>query len=232
MNSTPIWHTASERGPRTINADAVGAFARHGQSATFALADGVGDSPAAAQAARVAASAAARSLAENGPVAAVLAAQAAVRELGGKGDAVLVVAVPFEGGYNVAWVGDVRAYAWDGVLLHQVTHDHTLAQYFRDHGQPAAPHMEHMVTTSVRTTRPDEIGTAVAATGGLVLTSDGVHKQLSLTTMRDVLAMPEAGAAGLVETAIGAGGRDNATAIVVEPTRLADLRTIPIVTAA
>jgi protein phosphatase len=218
--SQPLqWHTASARGPRTVNADAVGAFARAGQGIVFALADGIGDEPGAARGARAAASAAARTPVSAGPVEAVLAAQRAVRDLGPHGDSVLVVAMPSteHDGYRIAWVGDARAYSWLGGTLQQETIDHTLAQYFRDRGQPTAPHMEHVVTTSVRTAGAADIGTAEVRPGGLLLTSDGVHKTLTPAAILDLLGRPERAAAALVETAIAVGGSDNATAIVVEP---------------
>jgi serine/threonine protein phosphatase PrpC len=212
----PRWHTASAQGPRSHNADAVGAYAAAGAPGiVFALADGVGDDPAAAQAARVAAAAAARTPVHKGPVEAVLAAQQAVRERS-YGDAVLVVAVPVAGGYRIAWVGDARAYAWDGTALRRLTTDHTLAEYFRAHHQPVTPRMEHVVTTSVRTAKPHEIGTAEVTGGGLLLTSDGVHKPLTGDTIRAILADPAHGAAELVEAAIAGGGSDNATALYVE----------------
>ncbi|WP_158880641.1 PP2C family protein-serine/threonine phosphatase [Amycolatopsis anabasis] len=217
---TPRWHTASAQGPRALNADAVGAFTDPATRRTvFALADGVGDEPAAARAARVAAAAAARSAAAEGPAAALLAAQRAVRELGESGDCVLVVAVPFADrtGYRIGWVGDARAYAWDGAALRQLTTDHTLAQYFRVRHQPVTPRMEHMVTTSVRTAAEREFGITEVRGGGLVLTSDGVHKTLTAATMRDILADPARAASALVETAIALGGQDNATAMVIEP---------------
>jgi protein phosphatase len=229
------WHTASSQGPRTVNADAIGAFARAGQGIVFALADGVGDEPGAARAARAAASAAARAPASAGPVEAVLSAQRAVRGLDGHDDSVLVVAMPSPDGtgYRIAWVGDARAYSWLGGTLQQLSTDHTLAQYFRDRGQPTEPRMEHVVTTSVRTARADEIGTAEAPWGGLLLTSDGVHKTLTPATILTALAHPEGAAAALVETAIALGGSDNATAIVVEPPgSRAGLTTTPLTAAA
>ncbi|MEU3628848.1 serine/threonine protein phosphatase [Amycolatopsis coloradensis] len=220
MRELPHWHTASAQGPRKHNADAVGAYAASGGTGiVFALADGVGDHPKAAHAARTAASAAARAPAEKGAVEAVLAAQRAVLQLGGAGDCVLVVAVQSGEGYGIAWLGDARAYAWDGYTVRQVTKDHTLAQYFRDHDQPVTPRMEHVVTTSVRTAGAHEIGAATIKTGGLLLTSDGVHKTLSGPTMLDILGMPDRAATELVRTAISLGGSDNATALVVDPPR-------------
>lgn len=222
----PRWHTASAQGPRSLNADAVGAHATAGgPGIVFALADGVGDDPAAARAARTAAAAAARTAVHKGPVEAVLAAQRAVREQT-TGDAVLVVAMPAEhGGYRIAWVGDARAYSWDGTALTRLTTDHTLAEYFRARHQPVTPRMEHVVTTSVRTAKPDEIGTAETSSTGLLLTSDGVHKPLAAGGIRAVLTRPGAGAAELVDAALARGGSDNATALYVEPVE-ADVTTV------
>ncbi|HVW45239.1 MAG TPA: protein phosphatase 2C domain-containing protein [Amycolatopsis sp.] len=206
------WHSASARGLRSVNADAAGVL---GEPAVFALADGVGDSPAAARAARIAVSAAVH--ASEGPVDALLAAQDAVRGDASAGDCVLVVATPSGDGFRIGWVGDVRAYAWDGGSLRQLTHDHTLAQYFRDHGVAAAPHTEHLVTTSVRTAGATEFGRAeVHLPAGLLLTSDGVHKHLSLAAMAELLRRPGNSAQALVDAALAAGGTDNATALLAE----------------
>lgn len=223
------WHSASARGPRSVNADAAGSF---GEPAVFAVADGVGDSPAAARAARIAVSAAV--LVSAGPAEALLAAQGAVRGDPSAGDCVLVVAVPAGDGYRIGWVGDVRAYAWDGSSLRQLTHDHTLAQYFRDRGMDASPQMEHMVTTSVRTAGAAELGfTEIRRPAGLLLTSDGVHKRLPQAKMAELLRQPRNSAQSLVDAALAAGGTDNATALLVEcPPPLSDLTTEAFVVAA
>jgi serine/threonine protein phosphatase PrpC len=214
---TPTWHSASAQGPRSVNADAASAYADTTGQTAFALADGVGDDHTAARAAGIATAAAARSRIEDGPAAALLAAQDAVRADATAGDCVLVVALPFAGGYRIGWVGDVRAYAWNGDTLRQLTTDHTLAQYFRDRGQPTQPRMEHIVTTSVRTARSGEFGRAeVRAPAGLLLTSDGVHKVLTLAAMAELLRSPQNAAAALVGAALAAGGTDNATATLVE----------------
>ncbi|QWF83566.1 hypothetical protein HUW46_07009 [Amycolatopsis sp. CA-230715] len=220
-------HTASLRGPRTVNADAVGAFTDPLTGSTVvALADGVGDDAAASRAARLAASAAARTPAHLGPVVAIKAAQAAVTADATAGDCVLVVAMPTpDGGFRIGWVGDARAHAWDGQRLRLLTTDHTLAQFFRTRGQPTTPPMEHVVTTSVRTAAPKQFGlTHVAGPAGMLLTSDGVHKRLTAETMAEVLVGGSISA--LVETAITVGGSDNATAIVVEPPPNADGPTV------
>src|SRR5262245_22370624 len=122
METQPTWRTAGHQGARTVNADAVAAA-----NGVVALADGVGHDPSAAHAALAAATAAVGVPAAAGPSAALAAAREAVTT----GDCVLVVAQPFGDGHRIGWVGDVRAYAWDGITLCQLTTDHTLAQYFR-----------------------------------------------------------------------------------------------------
>ena len=224
--SAPGWHAASVQGPRGVNADAVAVSPGR---AVFALADGVGDSPGAAHAARIAVAAATRSPCPEGPEAALLAAQEAVQADASAGDCVLVVAVAGAHGYRVAWVGDVRAYAWDGTSLRQVTRDHTVAQYFRDHGQAPTLRMEHLVTTSVRTAGAREFGSAeVPGPAGLLLTSDGVHKTLGLATMAELLRRPANSAEALTAAALAEGGSDNATALFVECVPVvADVATVP-----
>lgn len=217
---TTLWHAVSRRGSRRINADATAVHQDPilGRSA-FVVADGVGDSEPAAAAARLAASVAAATAVTEGPKAAVLAAQEAL--LGLEGDCVLAVAVPGEHSCEVAWVGDCRAYYSNGRVLEQITVDHTVAEYFRSLGREATPRMEHMVTTSVQTVKPDRIGvtrTGLAA-GRLLLCSDGVHKSLSVSDIRAVLDQPfgpETAARLLVDRALYYGGRDNSTALVVD----------------
>jgi serine/threonine protein phosphatase PrpC len=219
------WHAASRRGPRRINADATAVYQdpTSGRLA-FVVADGVGDSFAAASAARLAADTAARAAVTVGPAQAILAAQRALLAAApgsDDGDCVLVVAVPGAYSCEVAWVGDCAAYQSNGRVLERITVDHTLAEFFRSRHQPVTPRMAHLVTTSIRTVKPDRIGasrTGLAA-GRLLLCSDGVHKTLSDNDIRRVLDHPgtaERTAELMVDTALELGGRDNATAMVVE----------------
>jgi protein phosphatase len=212
------WHTAGFQGTRTINADAVASSADPVSGGlVVALADGVGDDHGAARAALLAATAAVRVTATDGPAAALVAARLAVEADPDAGDCVLVVAQPFGLGYRLAWVGDVRAYAWDGRGLFQLTTDHTLAQYHRDRGTVPSPAMEHQVLTSVRTAGPARFGLAsLAVPTRLLLTSDGVHKRLSHATMSDLVRYAQDPAGALVAAARDAGTSDNATAVVVD----------------
>ncbi|TDV55169.1 PP2C family protein-serine/threonine phosphatase [Actinophytocola oryzae] len=206
MEPRQAWRTASRQGGRAVNADAVASC-----GGTVALADGIGDDITAANAALLAANAAVGVPAAGGPASALAAAHEAVTA----GDCVLVVAQPFEGGYRIGWVGDVRAYAWDGTTLRRLTTDHTLAQYFRDHGEDVTPRMEHLVTTSVRTAPASRYGLTETSATSLLLTSDGVHRYLTDEEMAALLREAPNPADALVRAAGEAGARDNATAAVL-----------------
>lgn len=211
------WRTAGFQGPRTIDADAVAAQTDASGALVVALADGVGDRPGAARAAQLAVTAAVAVPAADGPTAALLAARRAVEADPQAGDCVLVVAQPFGLGYRLAWVGDVRAYAWDGRVLLPLTTDHTLAQYLRDRGSTPSPAMEHQVLTSVRTAAAAEFGlSSLAIPARLVLTSDGVHKTLTHEAMTTIVRHAADPAAALVAAAREAGTLDNTTAAVVD----------------
>jgi PPM family protein phosphatase len=214
------WHAASRQGPRTVNADATAVYHDPvtGRSA-FVVADGVGDSEAAAAAARLAADIVARTAPKYGARAALLAAHEAVPV--GAGDCVLVVAVPGAHSCEIAWVGDCRAYYSNGRVLQQITVDHTVAEFYRSRAWEVTPAMEHLVTTSVRTLKPELIGTSRTsiAVGRLLLCTDGVHRTLSPVDIRSVLDLPsgpDTAARLLVDRALYHGGRDNSTAMVVD----------------
>ncbi|MEU2037084.1 PP2C family protein-serine/threonine phosphatase [Nocardia niwae] len=221
--------SASRRASRSINADAVAIETDALTGATaFVVADGVGDHLLGARAARTVAAAAARAGARDGTRAGILAAQEELlREVPEESaDAVLVVAVlpaagrP-DGPCEVAWVGDCRAYRWNGRVLHQITTDHTVAELYRARGRVPTARMAHLVTTSARTVRPDHIGYAAtgSSTGRLLLSTDGVHKPLGIAAVKAMLAEGDTApviANSLVDAALLAGGRDNATALVVD----------------
>lgn len=218
--------SVSRRGPRSLNADAAASWTdRVAARTAFVVADGIGDHLPAARAARLVAATAARAGAHFGAKAGILAAQEELlRQLPEReADSVLVVAVgsTLGGRWDIAWVGDCRAYRWNGRVLHQITTDHTVAEYFRALGRPAAPRMSHLVTTSARTTSAADIGQAEtgASEGRLLLSTDGVHKSLGMSAIKELLARtatPGVAADALVEGARSAGSTDNATALVVD----------------
>jgi PPM family protein phosphatase len=222
------WWTASQRGPRQHQADATASYVGRSGRRAVAVADGVGDSAAAGLAARAAADHAVRAAVLDGRAdLAVLAARDVLLACGRvlAGDAALTVALaPAPGSigapWTVAWVGDCRAWSWDGSTLHPLTHDHTVAAEMRAAGVDVAPRLEHVLTTSVRTVRgATEIGlTAAPAPRALVLASDGVHRALDPARLAALVAHVPAGllARTLVDGAREADTHDNATALVVD----------------
>ncbi|MEU7143747.1 serine/threonine protein phosphatase [Nocardia sp. NPDC046473] len=223
------WESLSRRGSRSLNADAAAAVTDPGTGRTaFVVADGIGDHLAAARASRTAAEVAARVGARTGARAGILAAQAELlRQFPqSEADSVLVVAVLPSAGRpdgpgDIAWVGDCRAYRWNGRVLHQITTDHTVAEYWRARGLGPPPRLDHIVFTSARTVRPADIGTATtgSSTGRLLLSTDGVHKRLDMASIKAILAEEKSPAIAvdtLVDGALRAGGTDNTTALVAD----------------
>ena len=214
----PTTGSASDQGRRRFNADALAVWA-HGGGLGVAVADGIGDTAAAYGAAHVAADTAARAAADGGALDALLAARTAIAA--GKGDAVLVVAALRAGGGEIAWVGDCRAYFFDGAGVRLLTADQTMAAAVREAGVAAAPRWEHVVTASVRSASAGNVG-RVPIPGGrgrLALVTDGVHRELSPAEIAAVLAHghdPATAARELTDLALLAGGGDNASATVVE----------------
>jgi len=214
----PTTGSASDQGRRRFNADALAVWA-HGGGLGVAVADGIGDTAAAYGAAHVAADTAARAAADGGALDALLAARTAIAS--GKGDAVLVVAALRAGGGEIAWVGDCRAYFFDGAGVRLLTADQTMAAAVREAGVAAAPRWEHVVTASVRSASAASAGRAriPEGWGRLALVTDGVHRELSPAEIAAVLAHghdPATAARELTDLALLAGGGDNASATVVE----------------
>jgi len=115
--------------------------------------------------------------------------------------------------------------------------DHTQGQEIRNHlaaryqDQPdklealAAP-SDHVVLSSVGTASRDTIGHTItdAPRRRLLLTSDGIHQYVPVRSIARAARMfshPGACASRLALAARHFGGRDNATAMVVDPVTLA-----------
>ena len=127
----------------------------------------------------------------------------------------------------LANLGDSRIYRYAGGLLEQVSVDHSVVQELVDSGRitadEAATHPErHVITRALG--GPDRVEAdyfllPVEAVGRLVLCSDGVTGMIADDLMAGILgrtADPRDAAEQLVAAAVSAGGRDNATAVVVD----------------
>lgn len=231
----PRWRVghASHIGCRSSNADSLSFDSRTDGYAAFAVADGIGSRPGSVEAAQIAAKTAVSDAAMNGDPAQALLEASRRLDLdqpgGSFGDTVMVLAVmrPASGDtvtWDVAWVGDCRAYLLDADGMRQLTRDHTEGQRMRDAGisEPIAARYDHIVLTTVRHAMeaPAKIGTAsVTSNGRFLLVSDGVGKPLPDDLIECALtefADPGECARELVELGVLDDRADNATALVID----------------
>ena len=142
--------------------------------------------------------------------------------------------------YEIAWVGDSRAYIWHDGHLRQLTHDHSYVQQLVDEGAISQDEAERHPERSTLSRClgggiddelvVDKVAGTLFAGERLILCTDGVNSELEdeqiAVCLDDALDASAADAARhLVEAAVAAGGHDNATAIVITagpnaPTRI------------
>ncbi|MBM9458282.1 serine/threonine-protein phosphatase [Nocardioides sp. zg-536] len=137
----------------------------------------------------------------------------------------------------LASVGDSRIYRFTDGVLEQVSVDHSVVQEMLDAGEiseaAAAVHPSRNVITRALggsslpggvSGEADYFLLPLAAAERLLLCSDGVSGMLSDEQIRALLARhedPRDAAEQVVAAAVEAGGRDNATAVVVDVVGLA-----------
>lgn len=146
------------------------------------------------------------------------------------GTTVTGVALTIVGG-EATWavfnIGDSRVYRLVGSTLSQVTVDHSIVQELIDVGaisrEEAVTHPHsNVITRAVGLTEapiPDYRLLPVVAGERLLVCSDGLTKELTdhgLHTILSTGAPARATADALVDAALGNGGRDNVTAVVVD----------------
>jgi protein phosphatase len=132
--------------------------------------------------------------------------------------------------YEISWVGDSRAYLFDGELR-KLTRDHNPVSELLERGEitpeQAASHPErHVLSQSMGVSgsivvQPGLISGRLHTGQQILLCSDGLTDELDDDTIRAELAChatPRAQIDALVNAALRAGGRDNITAIVVGET--------------
>ena len=132
------------------------------------------------------------------------------------------------GAYDIAWVGDSRAYLMRGNMLRQLTKDHSLVQRLVDAGEitaaEARSHPQRNVITRVlgglsnSRAMPESVSGQVEAGDVFLLCSDGLTGEVEDEQIRSILLNArgaQEAADQLVGAALAAGGRDNITAVVV-----------------
>ena len=142
-----------------------------------------------------------------------------------------MVAVLVEDDEGTKWLlanlGDSRIYRVAEGRLDQVSVDHSVVQELIDAGRISAEealvHPErHVITRALGSpggVDPDFFLLPLASVERLLLCSDGVTGMLEDKEIEDILdsvADPRDAADTLVRAAVAAGGRDNATAVVVD----------------
>lgn len=131
--------------------------------------------------------------------------------------------------YELAWVGDSRAYLWDSTdsTLHQITRDHSYVQTLLSSG--AITHDEainhpnrNLITQAVGVAGEDglEIDLIQGRLGSsqkLLICSDGLVDEVVDEEIAELLAaansLPEA-AESLIQRAVDNGGSDNVTVVI------------------
>jgi len=133
-------------------------------------------------------------------------------------------------GHNilVVGVGDSRVYRLRDGVLEQLTHDHTVRGELLDAGIDVGPYKARGARLDALTSfvglvgdDPPVVGSAsfaLASGDRFLLCSDGVHGQIGHSALANHLSVGtcEESVSALLEHADASGGRDNATAVVVE----------------
>ncbi len=128
---------------------------------------------------------------------------------------------------HIAHLGDSRAYLYRAGQLKQLTRDHTLVETFVQRGlidaATALTHPErHILTKGLGMgvdMKPELTSTPVIPHDLIVLCSDGLTKMLEDAAIASVLSRadgdPNRACHDLIEQALGRGGEDNVTVIVI-----------------
>ncbi|WP_024891136.1 PP2C family protein-serine/threonine phosphatase [Luteimonas huabeiensis] len=134
-----------------------------------------------------------------------------------------------DGRFQVAWVGDSRAYLWRDGKLVQLSQDHSYVQELISQGAISTDQARHhphrnVVTQALGVTEPQAL--KVETMSGefapgmqLLLCSDGLTEEVDDRGIARILAHDECSAQecvdGLVAAALDGGGSDNVTAILI-----------------
>lgn len=227
--TAPVVGMTSSRGHREFNCDAATdhLFGGNGVLAA-AVVDGTHDSLEVADVAFLAAGTAVRVGARKGALPGLLAATELIADPTvefPKPDGVMVLAVCRPGQPTViVHVGDCAAFGFDtcdDATIRRLTEDHTKGERMRLHGEPddEAATRDRIITNSIGRATLGTISLTETRAQTVVLASDGVHRTLSIedmtTIVREHYTAPTTCADLLVNAALSAGSRDNATALVL-----------------
>ncbi len=130
--------------------------------------------------------------------------------------------------YEIAWVGDSRAYLWNGNTLKQITRDHSYVQDLLDKGvidkKDVADHPQrHAITQALGAEGLENVDVDVIygvfyKNEKILLCSDGLTGEVDDDQIASILSdenSPQAAINRLIDTAKTNGGSDNITAILI-----------------
>ncbi|MFF2923100.1 PP2C family protein-serine/threonine phosphatase [Streptomyces celluloflavus] len=219
---------ATREGTDADNADAARVYRLADGTVGAAVIDGIGHGPHTSRTAPLLAEVAARITARRGTLPGLLAAGDLVADHcfnSDEADAVAVTALACaDRDTSVAWVGDCRAYGWNGARLRQYSTDHTMGQMLRLNGAPwdlAEDHDNWIRTSLSRATVATVYEADIPATELVILTTDGIHDDLPHDEMEDLVREHAADPQALADALVAAtradddGYRDDATTIVL-----------------
>jgi PPM family protein phosphatase len=157
---------------------------------------------------------------------AVVSAASASDTVKGMGSTAVVARVR-DGQCRIAWVGDSRAYLFRRGELRLLTRDHSYVELLLAQGniseEDARSHPDrNLVTQTLGIADPVPSQTEIWLRPGdrLLLCSDGLNDELTDNEIAGVLrshADPKEAVSELIHAALAKGGRDNISAIVIEP---------------
>ena len=202
----------------------------------WVVADGVGGKSKGEVASRIAALVVKNKAAENVDLAQSIetghaAIQMAAKRHGGATMATTIVAlrIDAEVNFELAWVGDSRAYLWRDGSLEALTHDHSFVQELLDSGvideAEAEDHpYRNVVTRSLGSNKEDQlkvdsVAGKLQAGHRVLLCTDGLTKELEEAEIEGCLGLGKSAQVTtdeLLRQALDSGGQDNVTALVID----------------
>ncbi|MDD5033293.1 MAG: protein phosphatase 2C domain-containing protein [Methylococcaceae bacterium] len=142
-----------------------------------------------------------------------------------------VVALKLDGSsYQIAWVGDSRAYLWDGLELHQLTKDHSYVQLLLEMGLIMESELFDHPSRNVISqglgvggaegglVKVDTVTGKLNPGDSILLCTDGLCGGVRDARIDEIMGSTENSQERvdrLIEAALAAGGKDNITVIVL-----------------
>lgn len=156
--------------------------------------------------------------------------------LPGMGSTVVVLRI-IDDHYEIAWVGDSRAYLWDEGQLRQLTRDHSFVQQLLETGEISVeeaqihPH-RNIITQAIGAGDLEKLNVDVIAEPmyrgqQVLLCSDGLTDEVSDSDIATVLAdslTEQEKVDKLIQMALDNGGSDNVTVLLVSAPETAPAR--------